>query len=341
MPSAISISGLTKLFPQKTGYRQLLLNRVFRVPHDTIKAVDGVTLDIQEQELFGLLGPNGAGKTTLIKMLCTLILPDAGTATINGFDLSEEEDVKASIGLVSGEERSFYWRLSGRQNLAFFAALHGLSARAADERIRRLTSLLELEDFIDRRFDRYSSGMKQRLGIARGLLNEPRILFLDEPTKSLDPTAAAHLRKIVYNLVHQEGYTAVLVTHHLHEAEELCDRVAIMQGGRIRVASDVAGLRRLVSPERRYRLDVRRLPAAAVDTLRGLAGVLAVETSPLDHDGFSLRVRLSGGGESDALARVVDVVSGAGGRIADVSSEDVSLEEIFMKYVEEQREQRR
>lgn len=336
MPLAIKTVELSKYFYPKTSLRRELRRYLTRSTDGRITAVDGVSLEVKQGELFGLLGPNGAGKTTLVKILCTLILPNSGAATVNGYDLSEEEKVKASIGLVGSEERSFYWRLSGRQNLRFFSTLHGFSPSQASERIERLTRLLDMTDFIDRRFDSYSSGMKQRLGIARGLLHEPPILFLDEPTKSLDPTSAARLRETVHDLVHQEGYTVVLVTHQLPEAEQLCDRMAIMHQGRIQVVDDIGGLRRMVRPEKRYRFEVSGLPSQALSVVRNQEGVLALESQALDGDGLTLDLRLLESRDRRYLSGVIEAIIDHGARITDVVSKELSLDEVFQRYTEEE-----
>ena len=338
MPPAIQTVELSKYFYPKLSLRQMVLQRRWPVLHgsnstaDRITAVDRVSLDVQKGELLGLLGPNGAGKTTLVKILCTLILPDSGTATVNGFDLADEEHVKASIGWIAGDERSFYWRLTGRQNLEFFASLNGLARTKAGPRIESLSKLLDLSEFLDRRFDQYSSGMKQRLGIARGLLNKSEILFLDEPTRSLDPTSAAGLRATLFDLTSREGYTVVLVTHHLREAEELCDRVAIMHHGRISVVSDIAGLRKRVRPEKTYRFVVLDLPPQAPEVLQGVAGVVGVESEALDGRGVAVTVRLAESEDRTHLAGVIESLVSQGGRIADVDAEELPLEEIFRTY---------
>jgi ABC-2 type transport system ATP-binding protein len=153
---------------------------------EEVTAVQDADIAVEQGELFGLLGPNGAGKTTLIKLLSTLIVPTAGTAKVNGHDLREQPKIKASIGLVTGDERSFYWRLTGRQNLEFFAGLNGFSADKAARRIDEVLEMIDLTDRAEERFQTYSTGMKQRLSLARGLLHDPPILFMDEPTKSLD-----------------------------------------------------------------------------------------------------------------------------------------------------------
>ncbi|HOW96215.1 MAG TPA: ABC transporter ATP-binding protein [Kiritimatiellia bacterium] len=330
MPVAIVTEGLTKRFPQKVSLRQAALHPFRRLSGAPLTAVDRVSLEIRQGELFGLLGPNGAGKTTLVKMLCTLVLPDSGRAEVNGFDLSDEARVRASIGLVSGEDRSFYWRLTGRQNLEFFAALHGLSARAAAGRIARAAEWLELGEFLDRRFDRYSSGMKQRLGIARGLLNDPSILFLDEPTRSLDPVSAAHLRDVVKQLVRERGHTVVLVTHQLHEAEDLCDRIAIMHKGRLRVVADPLTLRRQAGV-RHYRLRVRGLNAEGAALVKGWPG-LAIREPAGDPGLLVLEFQPAEGEAGEALANLLDRVVGAGGRIEDVETPEAALETAFRKF---------
>jgi ABC-2 type transport system ATP-binding protein len=199
-------------------------------------AVSEVDLTVEQGELFVLLGRNGAGKTTLVKLLSTLVLPTKGEARVLGHDVMREDgQVRRVIGLASPDERSFYWRLSGRRNLEFWGALHDLRGRALAARIAELSERLELGEFLDRRFDTYSSGMKQKMQIARGLLGRPRVLFLDEPTRSLDPAAARDLRRLIRDLVAESGLTALLVTHQLDECRELADRYGLMADGRLSV----------------------------------------------------------------------------------------------------------
>ncbi|MCG7849720.1 MAG: ABC transporter ATP-binding protein [ANME-2 cluster archaeon] len=232
MKYTIETHELTKKFALQKGFTDFFLHP-FR--KDEITAVEDVNLKIKKGEIFGILGPNGAGKTTLIKMLCTLILPSEGTAHVNGYDISKDSGkVRESIGFITSDERSFYWRLTGRHNLRFFAALHNYYSDDAEERIDELLSLVGMEDRGDDRFLSYSAGMKQRMAIARGLLNDPAVLFMDEPTRALDPGAAQNVRKFVKeHITGDEGKTVFLSTHHLPEAEELCDRIAIINEGRI------------------------------------------------------------------------------------------------------------
>lgn len=232
MDFAIEITNLTKEFPR---VRRISSLSSFFQKTKTIIVVNSINLSIKKGELFGIIGANGAGKTTLIKILACLITPNEGIAKVAGYDiLKDEEKVKASIGLINGDERSFYWRLTGRQNLQFFASIYNLSSGHAKAKIKELLGFLEIEE-PDKRFQEYSAGIKQRLAIARSLLNEPKVLFMDEPTRSLDPGTAWKLREFIKDkLVHQQGKTILFATHNLEEAEYLADRLAIMDEGKIR-----------------------------------------------------------------------------------------------------------
>lgn len=234
--TVLQTRGLTKQFIKQRGLSSL------RNPFGktTFTAVRNINLEVARGEIFGLLGPNGAGKTTLIKMLCTLILPSGGSATVAGYDLTrQQEQVKSSIALVSSEERSFYWRLSGRKNLDFFAALHGISKVEASGRIPQVLEQVGLTAAAGRRFQEYSSGMKQRLALARGMLASPEIFFMDEPTKGLDPIATKQIHDFIKDNLAGQGKTVILATHHLVEAEQVCDRVGIMFEGEMKACGDV------------------------------------------------------------------------------------------------------
>ena len=200
-----------------------------------VRALEGITLDIDAGEVFGVIGPNGAGKTTLLKVLSTLILPSTGSARINGSDLVRgAEAVRRSVGIATGEERGFYWRLTGMENLEFFAGLRGCGPREAR---RRALQALEMVDLLPRAREpvmRYTTGMRQRLGLARALLARPRVLLLDEPTRSLDPIAAQAIQALVRRLVTDERVAVVMATHNLEEAEAVCTRVAVLADGTVR-----------------------------------------------------------------------------------------------------------
>ena len=234
MENSIETYDLTKKFAMQKGFTEFLMHP-FR--KDEITAVEKANIKIGKGELFGILGPNGAGKTTLIKLLCTLILPTEGTAYVNGYNIAEESGkVRESIGFITADERSFYWRLTGQQNLKFFASLHNFYSFDAQKRVDELLDIVGLKNRADDRFLSYSAGMKQRMAIARGLLNDPEVVFMDEPTKGLDPGAAQNLREFIKKrIVKEQGKTVFLSTHHLGEAEQLCDRIAIIDEGEIMV----------------------------------------------------------------------------------------------------------
>jgi ABC-2 type transport system ATP-binding protein len=197
-------------------------------------ALGGVDLEVRGGEVVALLGANGAGKSTLIRILATTVIPDSGTATVMGHDVVRDSvETRASIGLMLGNERSWYWRLGGRRNLEFFAALYGMNRRTASARTDELLREVGLEEAADRRVTGYSSGMRARLSLARALLRKPPVLLLDEPTQNLDPVAAAHLRSMVLRLAEEEGASVLLTTHNLHEAASLATRVVVLADGRV------------------------------------------------------------------------------------------------------------
>ena len=230
--AAIIARNLTKRFPVPRRWGERVL-RPFH--HRWTTALDGVDLEVSQGEVFGLLGPNGAGKTTLLKILCTLLLPTDGRAAVGGHDVVEApRQVRQAVGYCLDTERSFYYRLSGVQNLAFFATLNNLRPWEASARIAEVLGMLGLNGAADDPFMTYSRGMQQKLGLARALLTDPAVLLLDEPTKTLDPGAASELRRFLRGtLAERRGKTILLVTHSLEEARECCDRVAIMDQGRI------------------------------------------------------------------------------------------------------------
>jgi ABC-type multidrug transport system ATPase subunit len=200
----------------------------------TVVALDGIDLDVGAGEIVALLGPNGAGKSTLLRILGTTVLADAGRATVMGYDVALDAiAVRRSTGLMIGDERSWYWRLTGRHNLEFFAALHGLRRPAARARAQQLLGEVGLEQAADRRFAGYSSGMRARLSLARALISEPPVLLLDEPTQNLDPVAAARFRETVLELAEERGTGVLFATHDLHEAAEIATRVIGLARGRV------------------------------------------------------------------------------------------------------------
>jgi ABC-2 type transport system ATP-binding protein len=267
MDYAIEGWALEKSFAKKRSLKELF-TAPFKSP-ERVHALRGVDLHVKTGEIFGLLGPNGAGKTTLLKILSCLVLPDAGRAELYGEDVRHENRVKPRLGLVHSDERSFYWRLSGRDNLRFFARLYDVPGKRIDSRIDELLRKVDLAEAAPQRFSDYSSGMKQRLAIARALLHDPPILLMDEPTRSLDPAASLSLRALISDeLTGRDGKTVLLATHNLREAEALCDRIAILVAGTVRQVGTVAEVRRWGIDERQFRLEVGNLPGEIAGPFR-------------------------------------------------------------------------
>src|SRR5215216_6718130 len=253
------------------------LHRTYRTSTGTLRrkwkdveAVRGVTFGIERGELFGLLGPNGAGKTTTIKMLITLLLPTSGTARVLGYDVVKDpREVRKRIGYVFGGERGVYERLSGYDNLRYFAELYGVPPKEIRPRIDYLLELVGLKGREQERAEGYSRGMKQRLHIARGLLHDPPVVFLDEPTIGLDPIGARELRATIASLA-EAGKTILLTTHYMFEADALCDRIAVIARGEIVAQGTPADLKRDVAQGTVVEVETFGVPEPVLEKLRSL-----------------------------------------------------------------------
>jgi ABC-2 type transport system ATP-binding protein len=245
-----------------------------------VHALRDVSLNIDPGEFFGLFGPNGAGKTTLIRILTTLVIPTSGSAQVYGFDVVRQApQVRALVGLVFSNENSFYGRLTGQQNLDFFASLQNLDRPQAKRRIAELLDLFNLAQAADAPFQSYSTGMRQKMNVARALLHNPPVIFLDEPTKGMDVLTAETLRRLLRSeLVERQRKTVVLTTHDLEEMEMLCDRVGILDNGQLRAVGAPADLIRQASVTVVYRLELAGATNGLVDHLRALPAVKSVAT---------------------------------------------------------------
>src|SRR5919108_4906582 len=255
--AAIEAADLRRTYKTHTG--------TFRRRAKEIEAVRGISFSVEKGELFGLLGPNGAGKTTTIKMLITLLIPTSGTATVLGFDVVKQaREVRKRIGYVFGGERGVYERLSGWDNLRYFAELYGVPPREQTKRIESLLELVGLKGREQERTEGYSRGMKQRLHVARGLLHDPPVVFLDEPTIGLDPVGARELRATIAQLV-DAGKTVLLTTHYMFEADALCDRIAVINKGEIVAHGTPLELKRGVAEGTVVEVEVFGLPEGTTD----------------------------------------------------------------------------
>lgn len=230
---AIRVTRLTKTY--QTGSSSIHPHAFSSGKPPRFTVLNDVNLEIQPGEIFALMGPNGAGKTTLMRILCGLILPDHGQVQIQGTDVARQpQKIKSALGFVTAEERGFYSRLTGRQNLEFFGSLYGYSLKDCRKKIEQAAQLLEIS-YLDEWYQKYSTGMKRWIGFARALMHEPSVLLIDEPTRSLDPEAAYRLRDLMKRRFDQlHPLTVFFTTHQIGEAEELADRIAILNQGELR-----------------------------------------------------------------------------------------------------------
>jgi ABC-2 type transport system ATP-binding protein len=291
-------------------------------------AVDGIDFDVAHGELFGLLGPNGAGKTTTVKMLTTLLIPTEGSAHILGHDVvSEAKKVRGQIGFIFGGERGLYWRLSGLDNLRYFATLYHVDAKVARKRIPYLLELVGLKDRAQEKVEGYSRGMKQRLHVARTLLHDPEIMFLDEPTMGLDPVGARELRQVIRNL-QTEKKTILLTTHYMFEADVLCDRIAVINEGKIVALDTPENLKRIVSDLSVIDIEVYGVHEQVLNRVRELSFVDTVSIQDVDQK-QAMRVHTALG--SEAIPQLMAELESV--RIGKVQVREPTLEDAYVRLV--------
>jgi ABC-2 type transport system ATP-binding protein len=333
MDFAIRTENLGRIYKirggKKTGSKELV-------------ALHDVNLEICQGELFGLLGPNGAGKTTLIKILTTLLSPTAGRAWVAGFDVAKEPNlVRPRINMVSGGESSGYGLLTVRENLWMFAQFYGIPSAEANRRIKALLEIVGLADRLNTKSSELSTGLRQKMNIVRGFLTDPDVLFLDEPTLGLDVSASREARKFIRQWVDERplplpggqqqggGRTLLLTTHYMVEADELCDRVAIINKGRVLACDTPASLKRCLQSEAIFRMEVSPLDGVGVGQFEALPGVRKVVHRP--QDGFAaLEFILD---EESVLAAVINTMTTHNIRVLNLQKREPTLEDVFVDLV--------
>ncbi len=308
------------------------LVRIFKSKNEVVKALDKVSISIGEGEIFGLLGPNGAGKTTFIKILTTLLLPTSGEAYVGGFDVVKESDkVRKIISLVSGGETPGYGILSVRENLWFFSQLYGLSSSVAKEEIGRFMADLDFEEYAGTRMSKLSTGYRQRLNLARGLLSKPKILFLDEPTLGLDVLTAKNLREYIVDWAKRERKgTVLLTTHYMAEADEMCDRVAIIDRGRILACDSPFKLKENLEENVIVKMEVSSVRAdfSFIDDLGGVVGYS--QTRSIQTDTTTLKVMVH---DESILSKIASKIEGQKLKILSVNKAEPTLEDVYISLV--------
>jgi ABC-2 type transport system ATP-binding protein len=295
-----------------------------------VEAVRGVSFAIGEGELFGLLGPNGAGKTTTIKMLITLLIPTAGSARVLGYDVVRDaREVRKRIGYVFGGERGLYERLSALDNLRYFAELYAVPPRDQRRRIAELLELVGLTGREKERVEGYSRGMRQRLHIARGLLHNPPVVFLDEPTIGVDPIGARELRRTIAGLT-DAGKTVLLTTHYMVEADDLCDRIAVINKGEIVAEGTPRDLKGVVADRTVVEIEAYGLSDQAIERLRKAPGVTSVSVEEREQAQVLLVQSAKGLELTQTLLAMLD-----GATIGRVAAREPTLEDAYVALVGE------
>jgi len=312
---------LCKVFNVTKGFLRRTRTRII--------AVKDVSFEVDYGELFGLVGPNGAGKTTTIKMLTTMLIPTSGNATVLGYNVQKDiTRVREKIGIVLGGERGLYTRVSAIDNLRYFADLYGVPPTIRDKRVKELLQFMGLWERARDRVETYSKGMKQRLHLARGLINDPQLIFLDEPTIGLDPEIAKDTRSMIRDLV-RKGKTILLTTHYMFEADELCKRIAVIRGGEIVALDTPSGLKKYVMDTSVVEIEGFGITDKEVAKFREIPEVLAV-SADLSENKQVLKIQTPKG--SEIISEAQEILKNS--RIYDLKTKEPTLEDAYLRLVE-------
>jgi ABC-2 type transport system ATP-binding protein len=288
-------------------------------------AVDHISLDVKKSEVFGLLGPNGAGKTTIIRMLSTLTRPTEGTATIGGYDIVKHDSkVRQLIGLVS-EKMIMYDRLTAKENLMFFGKLYNIPKKTLNQRIDELLELVQLKKWKDSKVGTFSTGMRQRMNVIRALLNMPKVLFLDEPTLGLDPQSTVDVREFIKKINKENKTTIILTTHMMNEADLLCDRIGIIDQGKIAALDTSSNLKKLISGNNAtiLKLEIPNVTKKMVGVLKELKCVKSVVQENASH----IKIHATG---DETFDKIIDAIRAENAKINSIENLQPTLEDVFL-----------
>ncbi|HII81615.1 MAG TPA: ABC transporter ATP-binding protein [Methanosarcina sp.] len=304
------------------------LSKIFG-KENQIRAVDNLNLQVRKGEVFGFVGPNGAGKTTTMKLLIGLLEPSEGSGKVAGFDIVREViNIRETTGVLP-EPAGFYDNLTARQNLRFYAKLYNMDSKVREQRIVKLLETVGLSRAIDQKIGGFSTGMRKRFGLAQALINEPSVLFLDEPTSGIDPLGAQMMRDLIKDLNRSKGVTVFLSSHSMEEVEEICDRIAIIARGKLLAVGSVEDLRDIVRAKEgvRYLLEVQDIPLSeAAEAVKNVEGVEALEVKDgtlYVHAKIKLRTEIA------------KAIKKAGGTVSMFEEEEMNLQKLFLKIIEE------
>ena len=328
-PPAIVVKNLTRVYKVRGEKKK----RGEQKASKTLVALDNVDLQVERGELFGLLGPNGAGKTTLIKILTTLLAPTGGTAVVDGLDVVRQaNEVRRRINMVSGGETSGYGVLTVRENLWMFSQFYGVSWNDAYRRIDELLAIVELEDKKNALVSSLSTGQRQRMNFCRGFVTDPKVMFLDEPTLGLDVHAARIVRKFTRDwLSENPDRTLLLTTHYMAEADELCDRIAIIDHGKVLACDTPANLKKMLQKQPAFEIKAEDVTQKLTAVLHQLPGVVGLTATP-DESGTTHTLRFIMEDES-VIGSVVSTLAAHNAGILSLTKHEPTLEDVFVKLV--------
>jgi ABC-2 type transport system ATP-binding protein len=331
-PLAIQVEDLTRIYKIRAEKKDKKKGNS-EAPQKTMLALDGVNLEVYQGELFGLLGPNGAGKTTLIKILTTLLAPSSGRAIVDGLDVVDQsQEVRRRINMVSGGETSGYGILTVRENLWMFSQFYGVTWKDSNDRIDEMLKIVEMEDKRNALVSSLSTGQRQRMNFCRGFITDPKVMFLDEPTLGLDVHAARIIREFTRDWLRQNpDRTLLLTTHYMAEADELCDRIAIIDHGKVLACDTPANLKRLLQKQPTFEITAAGVTDRTVSALQAAPGVVRVTVTP-DESGTAHKLRFILQEES-AIGSVVSTLAAHNGGILTLQKNEPTLEDVFIKLV--------
>jgi len=319
----VEVKQLSKTFETREG-------GVFRKVSKKVVAVDAIDFSVPKGEIFGLLGPNGAGKTTSVKMLCTLITPTSGDAYINNFSIAKDQQkVRENLGVMLTGERTLYWKLTGQENLEYFAALYHMDSTYGKKRIHSLLDLVGLSERQDTLVENYSTGMRIRLSFAKALLNDAPVLLFDEPTASLDPQSSHLIRDIIRDLKRQ-GHAVILTTHNMEEADALSDRVAIIDHGKIVVLGSPSELKQKVKSSDIIEIEARNVVEQTVNALQSFSEVSKVAITSANQGGETQLIRVHVEKGKEVLPRILEFFVRKQVTITKVTFIEPTLEDVFI-----------
>ena len=319
----IEIRSLSKTFTVKEG-------AALRKTSKTITALESVSFTVQKGEIFGLLGPNGAGKTTTIKTICTLLQPTSGEVFVNGHDVvKESQQARQDLGVMLTGDRTLYWKLSGRENLEYFSALYHMNRVRAKQRIQDLLKLVGLDERQDTLVENYSTGMRIRLSFIKGILHEPPVILLDEPTMSLDPQSARLIREIIQDMKRQ-GHAILLTTHYMEEADQLSDRVAVIDHGKIIALAPPGELKRSVMKSEVIEIEAQNIDPQIVEKLKGIPSVNEVVSTIQDPSSLRGFVKVHSNDGKNTIPEMLGILVKGGVEVSNVKIATPTLEDVFI-----------